>query len=165
MYSFAHALVASALLWGISIPARADSLGEKGEDKPFFLQTFMDDHEWFFFGPTLRGVLSEGHGTNAKIGFEAGLSLPVFYGIDIGSGVGSLFADHRDAEWDVRVRIFLGMWQQGFYVGGARVPSMTNADYGILGWQGSSIFAEVDLRKGSNTALAAIPQFGLRTRI
>lgn len=121
--------------------------------------------KWLFVGLTLRGVLSENRGVSEKLGAEAGVSLPVLRGIDLGAGFGSFFQKGGKIHKDVRGRIFLTRIRRGLYLGGGTIYDPKNVPYGTIGWSGSHLFAELDFRKGDSAPVTTVPQFGLRFRI
>lgn len=149
------------------ITIRFNSIKKKEFEKEIEKQYHSENRSTrLHLGLTYRGVISDHRRNSEKIGFEAGIGLPLWHGIDLGVAAGSLFAKSHDAIQKLDVRIYLRKFRRKLYVAAALVsPSSKKLSHASIGWGFRRFYAELNFRQGDNTALSVVPQFGYRYRL
>lgn len=119
---------------------------------------------WLYTGLSMRGSMANNKTNTGKVGFEVGLNLPVWHGIDIGYHGGSYFKSHGTVHQAVEFRVYLNQINEGLYLGAGRQWDPDHENYGTIGLAFDPFYIELDGVKSDTRPYVAVGEFGLRWR-
>lgn len=114
-----------------------------------------------------------------RSGFEAGLTIPVLHGIDLGVGVNSLFTDGASIQRSYKIRSYLFSRQRFLYLGAEYLPDrkvVVKNDAGIeeekkrnkvaytIGSLFGIFYGELDIVPDDDAPYKLAPEIGLRVK-